>query len=239
MTNNYYEILEVNKKASPDKIKRAYYKLAKKYHPDINPKTGSLFKNINEAYETLIDPVKRKQYDEFLLNKKESDNTTYAYYWNSEYYDNPEKYPIYTILKDFKKFKFENAIRAIWKRNIFVIFGNSLYFTALSLTILINRLIIKCGGKGIGCHFSRKWPNIFVGEFKRIIKDDEEGERNISVWKYIKYAIFLFTLTCGKLVYHIFNIIYWIFAKVLRYFLIPIAMIISSFIISKRRKQWI
>jgi curved DNA-binding protein len=65
---DYYDILGVNKKASDEEIKRAYRKLAMKYHPDRNPnkkEAEERFKEINEAYAVLSDQEKRKQYDTF------------------------------------------------------------------------------------------------------------------------------------------------------------------------------
>ena len=68
---DYYKILGVDKKASEKELKSAYRKLARKYHPDHNPsnvKAEDKFKEINEAYEVLGDPAKRKQYDMFGSN---------------------------------------------------------------------------------------------------------------------------------------------------------------------------
>lgn len=64
---NPYDVLGVSKDASADEIKKAYRKLSKKYHPDLNHEPGAeeRFKEVNDAYEILGDPQKKAQYDQF------------------------------------------------------------------------------------------------------------------------------------------------------------------------------
>lgn len=65
MATDFYQILGVSKNASTDEIKKAYRKLAHLYHPDKSGGDEKKFKEINEAYQTLSDPQKRSQYDQF------------------------------------------------------------------------------------------------------------------------------------------------------------------------------
>lgn len=65
MSKDYYETLGVNKGATKDEIKKAFYKLAHKYHPDKKEGNEAKFKQVNEAYQVLSDDGKRAKYDQF------------------------------------------------------------------------------------------------------------------------------------------------------------------------------
>jgi curved DNA-binding protein len=121
---DYYSILGVDKTAKDDAIKKAYRKLAVKYHPDKNPgdKTAEeKFKEISEAYEVLGDPEKRKKYDQFGANwkyeeqqRQQAGSQAYSGQWGNsggEYFSgnfNPEDFSDEGQFSDFFESLFGN-----------------------------------------------------------------------------------------------------------------------------------
>jgi curved DNA-binding protein CbpA len=87
-SNDYYKILGIMKKSSDKEIKNAYRRLARKYHPDRNPKVSDdIMKNINIAFEVLSDPEKRNQYDvtnfDDLVENNDEKNNNYKWAKNA------------------------------------------------------------------------------------------------------------------------------------------------------------
>lgn len=83
---DYYKILELDKGATDEAIKKAYRKLARKYHPDLNPNDANAkkkFQQINEANEVLSDPEKRKKYDKYGKDWQHADQFENAGYRSS------------------------------------------------------------------------------------------------------------------------------------------------------------
>src|SRR3954467_13159179 len=85
---DYYEILGVSRTAKDDELKKVYRKLARKYHPDLNPnnkQSEEKFKEIQEAYEVLSDAEKRRKYDQLGANWKNGAELTPPPNWEGRF----------------------------------------------------------------------------------------------------------------------------------------------------------
>src|SRR5213595_1313645 len=79
---DFYIVLGLDRAASPDEIKRAYKRLARRFHPDINPgdrMAAAQFRKISEAYETLSDPDRRRRYDATGGSPQTRDGSTFGF----------------------------------------------------------------------------------------------------------------------------------------------------------------
>lgn len=151
MKKNYYEVLEVEKTASPKEIKNAFRALAKKYHPDISKEEDAeeKFKEIQEAYDVLSDENKRFNYDKLGHDTYTSNNNGYT-----NYYSSGQAYEFKRInIKDwFKQKSFIEKIffilLAIVAIIALIIIGIFLFMLAavvivISFIIAIIRMILK------------------------------------------------------------------------------------------------
>jgi curved DNA-binding protein len=89
---DYYKVLGVSKDATPDEIKKAYRKLARKHHPDLNPnstESNKLFQQINEANEVLSDADKRKKYDKYGKDWQYADQLDAQEQQEKQYHSQP------------------------------------------------------------------------------------------------------------------------------------------------------
>jgi len=253
---SYYEILGVSHFSSQAEIKLAYHKLAKRYHPDINPKTANLFKEINIAYNTLSDPILRDKYDtslqleayiknqeknknrairchenkinpktaekqlhelnEYFRKKYESDSFT-DFYKDFRYYQDPKKETIFDIIYDWNKYRFENAVNALWNRNFLALFG-AWFVYILGL---------------ISIPFTKLFKNIKPKERKRYNWNWISHLVNLNYinkfWKTFAWTWLLLLLAISKLIFTILYMIYWIFRNIIRFFLLPLTILMLAF----------
>jgi DnaJ-class molecular chaperone len=101
---DYYNLLNINKNATKEEIKKSYYKLAKQYHPDRNSGDDTKFKKINKAYTILIDDEKKKEYENENNLKFFADNLNQFHCFSKNFFENKNRLnnlSIPDILKTF------------------------------------------------------------------------------------------------------------------------------------------
>ena len=242
---SYYDILGITPGATAGEIKRAFYRLSKRYHPDISPSTADLFKLINEAYQTLSDPASRLEYDRQMnatdYMDSDTDNADYSDDYTSapgpepepeahSYYAPIYDEPVINILADFSKYKFETAIDAIWRRNVFVLLGNAILCLTAFLAIIINRLvrlIMRRRDKPFPTTDSKnpwvQWLYTTIAENKLY---------PLCIWWPFMTGIFL-----AKVTYHIAKAVWWICVHILKPLLIGLALLIALSMLSSDKKR--
>jgi curved DNA-binding protein len=113
---DYYKVLGISKNATEDAIKKAYRKLARKYHPDLNPndkEAETKFKEINEANEVLSHPENRKKYDQYGENWKDAE----AYEKAKQQRQNQSQQNTYSGQQDFREEDFSDFFESMFGGN--------------------------------------------------------------------------------------------------------------------------
>ena len=160
---NYYELLGIKSSATEEEIKKAYKVQMKKWHPDINKdeEAVSMSMKINEAKDTLLDPIKRRDYDESL---KQKSTNTYNKYSNAKtttqnnYYEEPQTVTKWEYLRDYMKNKNINIFKRII--SLILVLIESFFCFALKWLVIIVSFICFFVSDLIRIVFSFLYPII-------------------------------------------------------------------------------
>ncbi len=149
---NYYEILEVDQKASKEVIEKAYKVLAKKYHPDLQEEKNKKraeekIKNLNEAYEILSDVNKKAKYDEKLKKIKEDEErkrvVQHNDYINSIKGVYTNQYNTYKKEQELSK-EANNILRKEYKKELRKLKMNTFLRKLKAIVIVLGAIVIIC-----------------------------------------------------------------------------------------------
>lgn len=185
---NYYQLLNLNRNASIVEIKRAYFKQAHLYHPDVNKEKDAekKFIEIKKAYETLSNEEKRKEYDYYLDCQKLSENFiifdekeelhTKQFGFDLSYFSD-------LLKKNFNKSKFDRYINSLSIDQVMTIY--SFFWKTFWSTNSIMQAMIK--NKSL-VYFYQSFLNYFstidlLKEYKRITKKSREIDKRLDYYK--------------------------------------------------------
>lgn len=299
---NLYAVLELSYDCSKDDIERAYYFYAKIYHSEINPKTGNLYKELTDAYNILINPETRRNYDlsegilskailvelenlikfdidlpnEFISiviktydnaknkndlkgiiktiiektsckdhdiiqlikkyikcrqeedayknNKIVDNNIAFPFDWYDEgqYYMITDKQPIFEILHNINKYRFENICKSIYNRSFIVIFGTIFVYSFVLPLIIRNKI------------FKSYLPSVKIATYKYEIKWLRYFMYLLAenkFWKTFGLNLFLQCFVLAKIIGNISYCLYWIFDRILKVFILPFAYVFKWIIL--------
>lgn len=205
MEKTLYDILEISRDADLIEIKKAYRRLAKKYHPDITKASSDRFRQINEAYSVLSNDITRLSYDNTLKSENEYKNQyTQTENIKKEDTSNEEcvndsflQDPLFVTLNNYRYYSIKQLFKALMDTSFFVVFTNLvLYIFALFCAPILrcfmdNLTLLNC--------------SIYVAELKILFY--------IRSYFYIMCCIFILTLTL--ILRSIFGLIFlWILFKI-------------------------
>lgn len=149
---DFYKILEVDPSASDKEISSAYRKLAKKYHPDLNPGAEAKFKDISLAYEVLSNPEKRKEYDQIReLTKSQGFTPGYSQAKGSPFRIDDLTDIFSSIFGDFTTRRYGGANQRRGKdlqAEVTISFQDAVKGVTANVNVMVDRICPTCAGTG-------------------------------------------------------------------------------------------
>ncbi len=168
---DYYKILGVDRNASQEEIKKAFRKLARKYHPDIAGKESEeKFKEINEAFQVLGDPQKRAQYDQFGSSAFDSKDFSFKWPNFEDLFKDFGFGDIFDIFSDFKNYNKRGPEKgADLKYDLEISLEEAFFGAEKNIEVPIDEICEACNGTGAKPGYLKTCPVCHgTGEVRRV-----------------------------------------------------------------------